>query len=126
MQAQCLNSLGTGVFAQPQRLRSPALRGLIAQRPVDRWVGRCAVSPNGVQVHLHETVDFVFEQLADCPFLQFIEHVFLPSSLVALQLPPSGPGVVTFSLSMPVAFPFALSARFSVAAVVDFSGGADC
>ena len=84
------------------------------------------MSLNGIQVHLHEAVVFVLEQLADCPVLQFIEQVLLPSSLVALQLPPSGPGVVTFSLAIPAAFPFALSARFSAATLIDFSGGADC
>jgi len=69
-------------------------------------------------VHLHETVVLVLEQLADFPFAQLIEHVLLPSVLVALQLPPSGPGAEILLLS--------LAATFAVAAGAGFLDGTAC
>jgi hypothetical protein len=62
--------------------------------------------------HRHEASVLVFEQIADLPLGQLIEQAFLPSSLVALQVPPSAPGVDTLLLSLAAVFNSAAGAGF--------------
>jgi hypothetical protein len=82
-------------------------------------------SRNNQFPHRQDASVFVLEQIAAFPDGQLMEHVFLPSSLVALQLPPSGPGADTLLLSVLMSLS-APAASLVAAVAVGLADGAGC